>query len=158
MTGFETVVGAVLLAFAVFLVISVLMQHGKTHHLSGTIAGGAETFFGKEKGKTIDKMLSKVTSVVAVIFVIAVILLYVFQGTGGPNIGGNEGFVLDPNAGEGFGNEEFGNEYNYDEGDFFGEHQDDLIDGGEFTDGENGETDDGAGDSGDETDGEDIVD
>jgi len=75
----EIVFGAVILVFAVFLVVAVLLQHGKTHNLSGTIAGGAETFFGKEKGKTIDKILSTVTSVVAVIFVIAVIVLYVLQ-------------------------------------------------------------------------------
>jgi len=75
----EIIFGAIILVFAVFLTVAVLLQHGKTHHLSGTIAGGAETFFGKEKGKTIDKILSMVTSVVAVIFVIAVVVLYVLQ-------------------------------------------------------------------------------
>jgi len=79
MTTLEIIFGAIILVFAVFLVIAVLLQHGKSHHLSGTIAGGAETFFGKEKGKTIDKMLSTVTSIVAVIFVIAVVILYILQ-------------------------------------------------------------------------------
>ena len=76
-TTVEVVFGIVLLFFALFLVIAVLMQHGKTKNLSGTIAGGAETFFGKEKGKTIDKILSTVTTVVAVIFVVAVLVLYI---------------------------------------------------------------------------------
>ena len=62
---------------AVFLVVSVLMQHGKASQLSGTIAGGAETFFGKTKGRTIDAMLSKVTTVVSIIFVVVVLLVYV---------------------------------------------------------------------------------
>lgn len=75
----ETVIGVILLLAAVFLVIAVLMQSGKSHNLSGTIAGGAETFFGKTKGKTMDKMLSKVTSIVAVCFVILVIVMYVIQ-------------------------------------------------------------------------------
>jgi len=75
----EFIFGTVILVFAVFLTVAVLLQHGKTHHLSGTIAGGAETFFGKEKGKTIDKILSMVTSVVSVVFAIAVIVLYVMQ-------------------------------------------------------------------------------
>ena len=79
MTTVEIIFGVVLLVFALFLVIAVLMQHGKSKHLSGTIAGGAETFFGKEKGKTIDKVLSTVTSVVAVVFVVAVIVLYILQ-------------------------------------------------------------------------------
>ena len=71
------VFGIILLVAALFLIVSVLMQSGKSHNLSGSIAGGAETFFGKTKGKTIDKMLSKVTSVVAVIFVLLVIVMYV---------------------------------------------------------------------------------
>lgn len=41
----EIVLGVILLIAAVFLIISVLMQNGKAHNLSGTIAGGAETFF-----------------------------------------------------------------------------------------------------------------
>ena len=79
MSALEIIFGTVILIFAVFLTVAVLLQHGKTHHLSGTIAGGAETFFGKEKGKTIDKILSTVTSIVSVIFVIAVAALYVLQ-------------------------------------------------------------------------------
>ena len=79
MTTIEIIFGVVILVFALFLVIAVLLQHGKSHHLSGTIAGGAETFFGKEKGRTIDKILSTVTSVVAVVFVVAVVILYILQ-------------------------------------------------------------------------------
>jgi preprotein translocase subunit SecG len=75
----EYILGGVLLFFAVFLVIAVLLQHGKTHNLSGSIAGGAETFFGKERGRTIDKVMSKLTSVVSVLFVVAVLVLYVIQ-------------------------------------------------------------------------------
>ena len=73
------VLGIILLIAAVFLAVSVLMQSGKSHNLSGSIAGGAETFFGKTKGKTVDKVLSKVTSIVAVIFVILVVVVYVIQ-------------------------------------------------------------------------------
>ncbi len=54
---------------SIVLVIAVLMQHGKQQGLSGAIAGGAETFFGKNKGKTIDAILKKVTAVVAILFV-----------------------------------------------------------------------------------------
>ena len=57
MAVFETIMGVMLIIMAIFLVVAVLMQHGKDHHLSGTIAGGAENFFGKTKGKKIDKTL-----------------------------------------------------------------------------------------------------
>lgn len=53
------------------LVIVVLLQHGKQQGLSGSIAGGAETFFGKNKGRTIDAMLKKFTAVVAILFIIS---------------------------------------------------------------------------------------
>ena len=74
--------GVILLVMALFLTISVLMQHGKSKRLSGTIAGGAETFFGKTKGSTIDKMLSKITTVVAILFVVAVVVVYCMQDNG----------------------------------------------------------------------------
>ena len=63
------------IVITVALIITVLMQSGKTQGLSGSIAGGAETFFGKNKGRTIDGILSKVTSVLAVLFVISSIAL-----------------------------------------------------------------------------------
>lgn len=75
----DGVLGIILLVAAVFLIVAVLMQSGKSHRLSGTIAGGADTFFGKTKGKTIDRMLSKITAVVAVIFALLVIAVYVIQ-------------------------------------------------------------------------------
>ena len=53
------------IVLTIALIVMVLMQSGKTQGLSGSIAGGAETFFGKNKGKTIDGILSKLTSVVA---------------------------------------------------------------------------------------------
>ena len=60
---------------SVALIIVVLLQHGKQQGLSGAIAGGAETFFGKNKGRTIDAMLKKFTAVIAVLFVISAIVL-----------------------------------------------------------------------------------
>lgn len=63
---------------AIALIIIVLMQSGKTAGLSGSIAGGAETFFGKNKGKTIDAILSKITSAAAVIFLVTSLLILFF--------------------------------------------------------------------------------
>ena len=68
-----------LLAMGLFLVVAVLMQHGKSHGLSGTIAGGAETFFGKEQGKRIDRLLGKRTTIIGIVFVLVVIVVDVVQ-------------------------------------------------------------------------------
>lgn len=81
---FETILGIALLIMSVFIIIAVLMQHGKSHGLSGTIAGGAETFFGKNKGASIDSLLSKVTTVVSIVFVVVVIIAYVAQDNSSP--------------------------------------------------------------------------
>ena len=72
-----TILCSVMIVLSVFLVIAVLMQSGKDSNLSGTIAGGAETFLGKSKGKTVDRILSKATTVVSIIFVVLVLVVYV---------------------------------------------------------------------------------
>lgn len=82
MTTAQLVIGIILLVFAVFLIVAVLMQQGKAHNLSGTIAGGAETFFGKSKAQTLNKKLSILTTVVAIIFVLLVGTVYVMQDSG----------------------------------------------------------------------------
>ncbi len=76
----ELIFGIVLLVMAVFLIVAVLMQSGKDKRLSGTIAGGAETFFGKTKANQMDKTLSLVTTIVAIVFVLGVIAMFVFVG------------------------------------------------------------------------------
>lgn len=64
---------------SIALIAVVLMQHGKQQGLSGAIAGGAETFFGKNKGRTIDAMLKKITSVIAILFIVSSIALAVYS-------------------------------------------------------------------------------
>lgn len=76
------VLGIALIVMAVFLVISILLQSSKDHRLSGTIAGGAETFFGKQKGKTVDSLLNKITAVVCALFFICVIAMFIVTDNG----------------------------------------------------------------------------
>ena len=64
--------------FSISIIITVLLQSGKTSGISGTIAGGAETFFGKSKGRTIDAMLGRYTSFASIAFLITSILLFIF--------------------------------------------------------------------------------
>ena len=71
----STVLNVVYIILCVVLIAVVLLQSGKQAGLSGTIAGGAETFFGKNKGKTIDSILSKATSVIAILFMVLAIVI-----------------------------------------------------------------------------------
>ncbi len=72
----EIVMGIILLVFALFLVISVLLQSAKDKRLSGAIAGGAESFLGKDRGSRLDKLLNIITPIVAGIFAVLVIVMY----------------------------------------------------------------------------------
>ncbi len=76
---YELICGIILICASVFLIFAVLMQSGKSKKLSGTIAGGAETFFGKTKGKAMDKVLSKATTIISIIFVLIVVVMYIIQ-------------------------------------------------------------------------------
>ena len=70
----------VLLVLAVFLVVVVLMQSGKTDKLSGTITGASsDSFYGKSKGRTADAILSKLTAIAAVLFALIVVAVYILQ-------------------------------------------------------------------------------
>ena len=55
------------------LIATIILQAGKSAGLSGSIAGGAEQFFGKKKG--LDEFLAKMTSWLAVAFMVLTLLL-----------------------------------------------------------------------------------
>jgi len=57
------------------LIVVVLLQSGKQAGLSGSIGGGAETFFGKNKARTLDGLLSRLTTVLAILFIVVSFVL-----------------------------------------------------------------------------------
>ena len=59
------------------IIASVLLQSGKSAGLSGTIAGGAETFFGG-KMKGLDELLAKATKWCAIAFLVITLILAFF--------------------------------------------------------------------------------
>ena len=70
MTALQYVFGVVLILLALVLIVAVLLQESRSAGLSGAISGGADTFFGKAKGKTIEQKLAKITKYVAIAFFI----------------------------------------------------------------------------------------
>ncbi len=68
MQWYEIVLGIVLIITSLALVAMVLLQEGRQQGLSGAIAGGADTFLGKSKGKTVEQKLVKITKILAVVF------------------------------------------------------------------------------------------
>ena len=76
----EIILASVLLLIAIFLIVAIILQDSKKHGLSGAIAGGAETFFGKNKGKQVNKVLKKLTTIMAIVFAVIVFVAYLFSG------------------------------------------------------------------------------
>ena len=68
----EYVLLAILLVCAVVITVAVLFQKSGEKGLSGTIAGGSETYYGKDKSGGIDKKLFKWTLIAGVVFAVAV--------------------------------------------------------------------------------------
>ena len=77
MPTLQLVLGIVLAVISLVLVVAVLLQPGKDKRLSGSIAGGTDTYFGKTKGHSRDKILARLTTVVAILFGALVVTLYV---------------------------------------------------------------------------------
>ena len=75
----EIVLLAILLLSAIFIIVAVIFQKSSDEGLSGTIAGGNESFYGKEKSAHTDKLWFKLTLIVSIVFVVAVLLAYVIQ-------------------------------------------------------------------------------
>lgn len=76
---FRIVLTIIFIIICVALVVLVLMQEGKSAGL-GSISGAAETFWDKNKGRSMEGMLVKITRVLAVLFIViaAVLNLNVF--------------------------------------------------------------------------------
>ena len=89
---FEYILLGVLLVAALFLVVSVTMQKTSDEGLSGTIAGGSETYYGKDRARQSGKLLNKWTLIVAVVFILAVLVVYVIQPDYSSTMGDPDGW------------------------------------------------------------------
>ena len=75
----EYILLAVLLVAALFIVVAVTMQKTSDEGLSGTIAGGSDTYYKNDKSLKSGKMLKKWTIIIGLVFIVAVIAVYVMQ-------------------------------------------------------------------------------
>ena len=74
MATLRIVVTIVFIVVSLALLIVVLMQEGKSQGL-GAIAGAAESYWGKNKGRSMEGALVKITRVLAVGFILLAIVL-----------------------------------------------------------------------------------
>lgn len=75
----ELVVKIFLILASLVLIASILLQSGKSAGMSGEIAGGAESIWGRNKGRSYEGKLEKLTTISAIIFVLASLILVALQ-------------------------------------------------------------------------------
>ena len=68
------ILGALLIVASLIMIIVIILQEGNQQGL-GVVSGGADTFFAKNKARSIDAMLAKATKWVAIGFVVVVLAL-----------------------------------------------------------------------------------
>ncbi len=78
MSGLEIAFGAILIVFAIIMIIVIILQEGNQQGI-GVVTGGADSFFSKNKARSIDAFLSRWTKIIAIGFVVFVVALNVFM-------------------------------------------------------------------------------
>ena len=77
MTTALVILGILAILIAIALTVLVLMQSGKGKELSGAIAGGNNSYLGNSKTSDKDKLIFKVTAVLAAVLVVLILALYI---------------------------------------------------------------------------------
>ncbi len=67
-------IGALVIISSIIIIVVVLMQQSREAGLSGAISGAADTFFGKNKGRTVEAKLEKFTKYFGVFFFLLVLV------------------------------------------------------------------------------------
>lgn len=74
MAALRVVLTSTLIIVSIVFTAIVLMQEGKSAGL-GAISGAAETYWGKNKGRSMEGALVKLTKVLGVIFMLLAVIL-----------------------------------------------------------------------------------
>ena len=74
MTVLNTILTIVFIILSIVITVIILMQEGKSAGL-GTISGAADTYWGHNKGRSMEGALVKATRVIAVLFIVLAVVL-----------------------------------------------------------------------------------
>ena len=75
MAVLETVIMVIYALVCIALTVIVLMQEGKSAGLTGAISGVADTYWGKNKGRSMEGTMEKFTKILAILFILISIVL-----------------------------------------------------------------------------------
>ena len=74
MTVLKTILTILFIIISLVITVVILMQEGKTAGL-GAISGAADTYWGKNKGRSMDGILVKITRVCVILFLVLAVVL-----------------------------------------------------------------------------------
>ena len=74
---FYLIATIVISIISVVLVIAICLQQGKSAGLSSSLAGSSETYWSKNRGRSKEGKLEKITTIAGIVFFILAILLNV---------------------------------------------------------------------------------
>lgn len=74
MGALKVILTVIFIIVCIAITILVLLQEGKSQGL-GAISGAAESYWGKNKGRSMEGMLVKLTKICAVLFILLAIVL-----------------------------------------------------------------------------------
>jgi preprotein translocase subunit SecG len=63
---------------AIFVIIVVIMQPGNSSGIGG-VTGSSETFYGKNKSKTLESKMKKLTVIAVIVLAVCMIVFYVLS-------------------------------------------------------------------------------
>ncbi len=70
----KTILTVIFILISLALTVIILMQEGKSAGL-GAIAGAADTYWGKNKGRSMEGMLVRITKVLVTLFILLAAVL-----------------------------------------------------------------------------------
>lgn len=74
MTVLKTILTVVSIIISLVLIVVIMLQEGKSAGL-GAISGAADTYWGKNKGRSMEGLLVKITRVCVVLFLLLAVVL-----------------------------------------------------------------------------------
>ena len=74
MSALEIIIGILVIIVSLFIIAVVLLQQGRRAGINGAISGGADTFLSKNKARTFDATIARLTKYIAILFFVLAIV------------------------------------------------------------------------------------
>lgn len=71
----KTILTVLFVLISLAITVIVLMQEGKQAGLSGSVSGAADTYWGKNKGRSVEGALEKATTILGILFIVIALVL-----------------------------------------------------------------------------------